>query len=105
MDVLTSTALIDPKPGDHWTEMFNWDLFVVGRDGNLVLTLEGARPCSYPDGAKSEVRSLDDFSNHLSYKTNGYNTQPGTWAVCVERGRDVSGWKKKRFHKIWSPIQ
>ena len=101
MDELTSTALNDPKPGDHWTEMFNWDLFVVGRDGDTVLTLEATRPSTFPNGAKPTVRTLTDFSNHLSYKTNGYNLPKGTWARCIERGRDVTGWQEEKFQKVW----
>lgn len=101
MDDITSKALNKPKTGDHWTEMFNWDLFVVGRSGDLVLTLEGKRPCLYPTEAVAKVRTLSEFVSFLSYKTNGYSFPSGTWARCIERGKKVSGWREEKFQREW----
>lgn len=101
MNDITLKALNNPKAGDHWTEMFSWDLFVVGRSGNLVLTLEGARPCLYPDEAIAKTRTLSDFVSFLSYKKNSYSSHSGTWARCIERGKKVSGWKEARFKITW----
>jgi len=81
MDIDSLDCARYPKIGDHWTEMFNWDLIVIDVSDGKILSMEGIRS----DKQKLCKRTLTDFQSFLSYKKI-----PGLWAVCVRRNVDVS---------------
>jgi len=84
-------ALADPQPGDYWNELFSWHCFVVGRDGDQVMTLSGNGQ-EFPRDGEPRVQTLKEFQQWLSY-----GNIPGTWAHCGERGVNVEGWMDDKF--------
>jgi len=98
---ISKEALDNPQIGDHWTEMFSWDLFVVGIEGDLIFSLEGARPLTFPADGIPKIRTRKEFTNFFTYKTSGYGFS-GIWGQCIERGKNVENWMSLKFEKKWT---
>lgn len=81
-------ALLDPQPGDHWTERFSCHLFVIGRLDDKVLVLERFQGRNVPDDGEPVVYTLEGFKKHLSYADQSTET----WMRLIERGIDVRRW-------------
>lgn len=84
---LTEEAIGNPQIGDHFTEMYSFHLFVIGRDGDTVITTEGSPPVTFPDEGKVRTQTVEEFKARLSY-----GSIPGSWVRLIERGADVEGW-------------
>lgn len=85
----TALAMDNPQIGDRYQEMFSFWMFVVGREDDVITTLEAAAPCSFPeDGKARRFDSLEAFREHWGYGTAGL----GYWVRLSGRGYDVGGW-------------
>jgi len=85
----TALAFRDPQPGDRFTEMFAFWLYVIGRDGERVATLEANPPCTLPEDGQLRWQSLSEFRERFAYRTI-----PGYWVRFVDSGNNVAGWLK-----------
>ena len=83
----TELAFRDPQPGDRFSEMMAFYVYVVGRKGDLVATLEGNPPCTFPDDGVLRWQSLDEFRRRFSY-----GSIEGYWIRFMDRGNNVDGW-------------
>jgi len=87
-------AFNDPQPGDRYTDMFSWWMFILyaGPNGGTVITTSSPAPCTFPDDGKIEIfDTADQFRNKFSYPS-----KPGKpWPRIVDRDNDVSGWLQR----------
>jgi hypothetical protein len=83
----THEAVCDPRPGDHFTEMMVFHLYVLDVDEDEVLTIEASAPCKFPDDGKLKAQTREEFRKRLSY-----GTIPGYWVKLLKRGCNVQGW-------------
>jgi len=93
----TSEALLNPRVGDRFTEMYSFDLFVVYVDGDTVATLECSRSydktTEMPRDGVLRVQSRTELEKRLSYSSGGY------WMDLAERGFNVNGWYEYAIEK------
>lgn len=86
----TAAAFDNPQPGDRFTEMYAWWLFVLDAapDGGPVTTIEASAPCTLPDdGTVRTFPTAAAFRAHFAY-----GTIPGYPMQLVDQGTDVTGW-------------
>ena len=83
----TIEAINDPRPGDRFTEMFAFWLYVVKVTPSEVVTMEANPPCTFPEDGRIRIQTREEFLERLSY-----SNIPGTWVRLVDRDNDVSGW-------------
>lgn len=91
MVAASKVAAEDPKVGDRWSEMLSVWCYVVGRDGDTILTLGGVPPIKFPDGGTPKVLTLQEFKDSI-----------GRYMNLIDRGNDVAGWTDGKFKKVWS---
>jgi hypothetical protein len=85
MEKPTEDAMNDPQVGDRFSEMYNFWMYVVHRDGDTVVTMEGSPPCEFPN--KPVTYTLDQFKSRFAY-----GNIPGYWVRLVDRENNVMGW-------------
>jgi hypothetical protein len=83
----TREAFNDPQPGDQFTEMFAFYVFVLRRDGNLVTFLEASAGQTVPNDGKVFVQTLSDFKAKYAY-----GSIPNYSIDLINRGVNVEGW-------------
>lgn len=90
-DKETWEAILDPQPGDLFTEMYSFWLHVVDRNKDTVKTLvaHGGNQVP-PDGKVAEV-PLDIFRQRFEY---GESLPEKSWVTLVERGKNFSSFKE-----------
>ena len=86
----TELAMRDPQPGDRFTEIYSFWVYVIGRDGDEITYMEASPPCTLPRDGAVKTSTLREFQDHFAY---GGNT-PGYWITFVDSNNDVSGWKE-----------
>lgn len=91
----THEAITHPQVGDHYTEMYAFELYVVYVGPGIVATLECNRPSALaprhvtmPDDGILRIQTPDEFRKRLSYNS----TMEGYWVDLVRRGESVEGW-------------
>lgn len=87
----TEQAVNDPQPGDRFTEMYTFHLYVVERKGDYVTTIECGAPATLPDDGIIRTQSLECFKKRLSY-----GTIAGYWVRLVCRGADISWYTERK---------
>jgi hypothetical protein len=96
----TGQAFADPRPGDHFTEMFAFHVFVlrVYPDNGSVVVMEASAPCELPkDGKIRTFKNPEEFRNTYSYSSS----VPGYWVRLCRRGANVSGWVDDDNAPLW----
>lgn len=92
----TRVALRGPKPGDVFSEMLSYWVYVVYVDDDVVEYLDGNPPCTFGrwggNGTKRHVRTRDKFLAHF-----GGEQHP--WVTLADRGIDVDGWAVTPRHR------
>lgn len=91
----TEQAMNDPQPGDRFTEMLAFYVYVLEREGNRVTFMECNPPCELPKDGKVGTCSVGEFS-----KRYAYSSIPGYSVYLCERGNDVAGWAKRAQHRL-----
>lgn len=91
----TEQAFSNPRIGDRFTEMYSFWLYVVGRNGDKIATLEASPPCSFPEDGIFKVQTVKEFKNRFSY-----GSIPGYWVHFVDSNNDVKGWLEEGFWKV-----
>lgn len=94
-DAETAKAMNDPQPGDRFTEMYAFYVYVLECEGNQVTFMECNPPCDVPKDGKVGTISLS-----LWRKRYAYGSIPGYSVRLCERGNDVSGWAKHAQHRL-----
>ena len=84
----TWAAMADPQVGDRFTEMLAYYVYIVGRDGNTVITMEVVPPATLPKDGKVRVQSLVKFQERFRYSRHN----PDYWIRLLDRGNEVDGW-------------
>lgn len=84
---LTIEAMNSPMPGDRFTEMFSFYVYVLKRDGDMITFMECNAPCELPKDGKVKRLPLDSFK-----KRYAYGTIPGYSIRLCDRGNNVEGW-------------
>ena len=88
----TDQAMNEPKVGDVFTEMYAFWMYVIGRDGERVITAEGSasdkEKVVFPRDSEVVVYpTVDDFKFRFAYgNTEGY------WIRLHTRGFPVENW-------------
>lgn len=82
----TEIAMDDPQVGDLYSEMFSFYLYVVERDGDKVVTMEGSPPCEFPND-KVKAQTVEELKARFAY-----GSIPGYSIKLLGRGNDVAGW-------------
>jgi hypothetical protein len=77
---LHQEAMADPQPGDRYTEMYNFWLYVVARDGNDLTVMHASPPCQFPEDAATETLTVVEFQKRF------------TFMDLVDRENSVEGW-------------
>lgn len=97
----TAEAFWDPQVGDRFDEMYSYWVYVVGRDGDTVTTLEAGAPCSFPDGEtiKAWRGSIDEFSDRFAY-----GSIIGFSIYLNSRGENVTGWLAAAEEKLRAAV-
>ncbi len=88
----TDEAMRDPQVGDRFSEMLNFWLYVIHRDGDYVVTLETNPPAELPRDGKLRAYTIDDFRKRFSY-----GSIEGYWVMLEDRGHDVAGWYESKI--------
>ncbi len=84
----TEEARQDPQPGDLWSEMCSFWLYVVARRGDRITTLSRGAPCSFPEDGELEEMTLDQWRERYSY------------LYLDSRGHNVTGWERRAKKKM-----
>lgn len=87
----TAAAILNPRPGDRFTEMCSFWLYVLAIDGDSITSIEASAPCTLPRDGKIKTMSKREFAKRLAYRGGG-----GYWVRLVDRGNDVAGWLTAR---------
>ena len=85
IDTQTVAAILDPQPGDKFSEMYAFFVIVLRRDGDMVTAMEYSPPCELPREGHIYSCSVDDFGSKYAY-----HHIPGYWIRLIHRGTDVS---------------
>jgi hypothetical protein len=93
-DEKTKEAFTDPQVGDRFTEMYSFWMYIIGRRGNKVITMEGSPPITFPEGATMHTYTLEEFNTRFSY-----GSIDGYWVTLVDRGNNVEGWIEEGLYK------
>ena len=91
----TAEAMNDPQPGDRFTEMLAFYVYVLEREGNQVTFMECNPPCELPKDGKIGICSVSEFSRRYAY-----GSIPGYSVYLCERGNDVSGWAERAQQSV-----
>ena len=94
----TEQAMNDPQPGDRFSEMYAYWMYVLERNGDTVVIMDANPPCTLPEDGEVKIMTLDDFKEEFAY-----NTIPGYWITLIDRENNVSGWKEKA--KNWKDVK
>jgi hypothetical protein len=86
-DRRTAEAFSDPRVGDRFTEMYSFWMYVVGREGDCVVTMHASPPCTFPEDAKVTFSTLEEFQKRWAYESI-----PGYSVSLEDRDNDVSDW-------------
>jgi hypothetical protein len=93
-DAKTEKAFSNPQVGDRFTEMYSFWLYVVGKNGDKVATIEASPPCSFPEDGKLKVQTVEDFRNRFAYGSiSGYSLH------FVDGDNNVEGWFEEGIWK------
>lgn len=90
MEQATIEAMDDPQVGDRFAEMYSFWVYVVYRDEDCVVTMEGSPPTTFPDEGELRVYSVEEMKERFGYKGGG-----DYWVRLVDRGNNVVGWYEK----------
>lgn len=93
----TVAAMDDPQPGDRYTEMYAFYLYVLKRDSGMITFMEANPPCRIPHDGKVGRLPADEFR-----KRYAYGSIPGYWVQLLDRGSDVTGWEATARYQISS---
>lgn len=77
-------AFKDPQPGDRFTEMYAFWLYVLDRNGVQVTVMYASAPCQFPEDGIVEKLPVSQFKERFDY------------TYLVDRGNNVSGWLTNR---------
>jgi len=78
----TEQAMLDPQPGDVFSEMYSFWVYVAHRDGDTVVTIETPPlPCTLPEDGRWRTYTLKEFRQRF-----GYDTMPNYWVQLYKRG-------------------
>lgn len=91
---MTQAIMDDPQPGDLLHEMYSFWCYVVARDGDTVVTMEGNPPCTFPDDGEIKRQSIAEFRERFTYESI-----PDYWVDGHSRNNDVEGWLVKALEK------
>ncbi len=83
----TVEAMDDPQAGDRFSEMLSFYVYVVHREGDRVVTMEGSPPITFPHEGKIRHCTVAEMKERFSY-----SGLPDYSVRLVDRGNDVSGW-------------
>ena len=83
----TAAAMDNPQPGDRFTEMYAFFMYVLAREGQTITVMEAHPPCVLPEGGFVLTMSLTAFR-----KRYGYENAPGYYIRLCDRGHAVAGW-------------
>jgi hypothetical protein len=85
---MTHEAVMDPKPGDRFTERYSFWLYVLRSNKDHVMVIEASAPCTLPDDGKVHIYSRAKFVEKMSYKSKKMDGK--YWLDLVSRGEDIS---------------
>ncbi len=93
-DRLTHEAMLDPKPGDLYTEMFNNWTYVVKVTPKKVTYVMFIPPCkvNMQEAHKVKTKKKEKFREYFSYKSEALKDK--YWVRLAERGADVSWYRE-----------
>ena len=83
----TRLAMDDPQVGDRFSEMLSFWVYVIHRDGDLVTTIEGSPPVSFPQQGTVVTYTVKEMKERFGYGVIG-----GYWILLHDRGNNVEGW-------------
>lgn len=83
----TDIAVNDPQPGDLYSELYSFWLYVIAVAADTVVTMEGSPPVTFPDEGRVRIQTKAEFKKRLSYESI-----PGYWVMIHSRGNNVEGW-------------
>lgn len=84
----TRAALLAPKVGDRFHEMYSWWMYVVEVTDHHVVTLAANAPCTFPDDGRAKRWTRTEFVTG-----NCYRGMPDVPVVMLaERDNRVTGW-------------
>jgi len=86
--------MLDPQVGDHFHEMYSFDVIVVRRKGDRIATMEGSRPWTPILDGKLRFISLEEFWKRFDVKS-----EHGPWVMLNKRNCNVRGWLMSQFGK------
>lgn len=89
---MTAQMLADPQVGDRFTEMYSFWLYIIGRSGEWVTTMEGSPPCTFPQDGIVRTQTVEELHKRLAY-----GSIPGFWMEAAGRGHDVRGWAGEEY--------
>ena len=89
-DRLTDEAMKNPQVGDRFSEMYNFWVYVIDVDGDIVATMEAFPPATLPRDGIVKTQTKEDFIKRFAY-----DNIPGYWVQLIDRGNDVEGWYQK----------
>jgi hypothetical protein len=89
----TEVALLDPRVGDRFHEMYSFWCYVVAVEGDMVTTMEASPPCSFPEDGKIKTMSKAELVQRFCLSFHG------PWVMLADRDNDVSGWLEKQQEK------
>jgi hypothetical protein len=77
---LTAKHMIDPQPGDRFSEQCCFFVHVIGREGDRVIVERYTTPSTVPDDGKRVVyESVEEFKRAYSYQSI-----PGYWVIYYD---------------------
>ena len=86
----THEAMLDPRVGDRYHEMYNHWMYVVKVSYFFVWTISMSSPCIFPQDGVIEKWTRWGFRKHFSYKIRSLSNR--YWMTLADRGNDVEGW-------------
>jgi len=90
-DEATIQAFREPAVGDRFSEIMNFFVYVVHREGDeQIITMEGTGPCTFPDDGEVRVQTLAEFQQRFRYSSSP--DEEKYWVRLIGRGHNVDGW-------------
>ena len=77
---LGEEVFADPQPGDRFTEMYAFWLYVIAREDDEIIVMHASAPCSFPEDGTIERLPVSEFKDRFYY------------AYFLDGGNNVSGW-------------
>jgi len=83
MHEATCEAMLDPQPGDLFSELCVFWIYVAHREDNVLTLIEtsGPFPCTLPDDGLWSTCTAEQFRARFSYSST-----PGYWVRLMRRG-------------------